>query len=122
MHLFQECTYDHVVVFDGDDSSARSLGKFCGALVPDPVTSSGNRMFMLFFSDASVQRKGFEAEHSTGRSILYNVLFYITLKMLKPKINHTCNWVLSLKPMENKKKIFFKEKLKPKLAEKKKNK
>ncbi|BFZ17237.1 hypothetical protein BsWGS_20276 [Bradybaena similaris] len=61
----QECTYDHVVVFDGDDSSARSLGKFCGALVPDPVTSSGNRMFMLFFSDASVQRKGFEAEHST---------------------------------------------------------
>lgn len=120
MHLFQECTYDHVVVFDGDDSSARSLGKFCGALVPDPVTSSGNRMFMLFFSDASVQRKGFEAEHSTGRSILYNVLFYITLKMLKPKINHTCNWVLSLKPMENKKKIFFKEKLKPKLAAKKK--
>jgi len=61
----QECTYDHVLVYDGDDSSARSLGKFCGALVPEAVTSSGNEMFMLFYSDASVQRKGFEAEHDT---------------------------------------------------------
>ncbi|XP_059152837.1 tolloid-like protein 1 isoform X2 [Physella acuta] len=61
----QECTYDHVVVFDGDDSTAETIGKYCGALVPEPVTSTRNRMFMIFFSDASVQRKGFEAEHDT---------------------------------------------------------
>ncbi|CAL1528874.1 unnamed protein product [Lymnaea stagnalis] len=61
----QECTYDHVVVFDGEDRNARSIGIFCGAVVPDPVVSSGNRMFMIFFSDASVQRKGFEIEHRT---------------------------------------------------------
>ncbi|RUS82728.1 hypothetical protein EGW08_009508 [Elysia chlorotica] len=61
----QECTYDHVLVYDGEDSNARQLGMFCGAIMPEPVTSSGNKMFMLFFSDASVQRKGFEAIHDT---------------------------------------------------------
>ncbi|XP_046557391.1 LOW QUALITY PROTEIN: bone morphogenetic protein 1-like [Haliotis rubra] len=61
----QECTYDHIIVFDGDDNSARSLGKFCGSKQPDPITSSGNRMYMVFYSDASVQRKGFHAEHES---------------------------------------------------------
>lgn len=61
----QECTYDHIVVFDGDDTNARSLGVFCGSAVPEPITSSGNTMFMVFYSDASVQRKGFEAEYQS---------------------------------------------------------
>ncbi|PVD37829.1 hypothetical protein C0Q70_00431 [Pomacea canaliculata] len=61
----QECTYDHVVLFDGDDNNARSLGLFCGGATPDPITSSGNSMYMVFYSDASVQRKGFEAEYES---------------------------------------------------------
>lgn len=63
----QECTYDHVVLFDGDDNNARSLGLFCGGATPDPITSSGNSMYMVFYSDASVQRKGFEAEYESGK-------------------------------------------------------
>lgn len=65
----QECTYDHIVVFDGDDTNARSLGVFCGSAVPEPITSSGNTMFMVFYSDASVQRKGFEAEYQSGEAL-----------------------------------------------------
>ncbi|XP_076459085.1 tolloid-like protein 1 [Babylonia areolata] len=61
----QECTYDHIVVFDGDNTNARSLGVFCGSAIPDAITSSGNTMFMVFYSDASVQRKGFEAEYKS---------------------------------------------------------
>ncbi|XP_076463979.1 tolloid-like protein 1 [Babylonia areolata] len=61
----QECTYDHIVLFDGDDTNARSLGVFCGSAIPDAITSSGNTMFMVFYSDASVQRKGFEAEYTS---------------------------------------------------------
>ncbi len=62
----QECTYDHVEIFDGHDVLARSLGKFCGAKVPYPIIASGNAMFMTFYSDASVQRKGFHATHTTS--------------------------------------------------------
>lgn len=62
----QECAYDHLEVYDGPDSLAPILGRFCGSKTPDPVVASGSRLFLRFYSDASVQRKGFQAVHSTG--------------------------------------------------------
>ncbi|XP_044539963.1 bone morphogenetic protein 1-like, partial [Gracilinanus agilis] len=61
-----ECTYDHLEVYDGRDAKAPVLGRFCGSKKPEPVLATGNRMFLRFFSDNSVQRKGFQASHSTG--------------------------------------------------------
>ncbi|XP_060072061.1 tolloid-like protein 1 [Ylistrum balloti] len=61
----QECTYDHIEIFDGKDSNARSLGRFCGSSIPRPISSNSNVMYMVFYSDASVQRKGFHANHKT---------------------------------------------------------
>lgn len=62
----QECTYDHLEVYDGPDSLAPILGRFCGSKKPDPVVASSSSLFLRFYSDASVQRKGFQAVHSTG--------------------------------------------------------
>ncbi|XP_071478891.1 bone morphogenetic protein 1 homolog [Diadema antillarum] len=61
----QECAYDRLVVYDGETDEEQVLGRFCGAVVPDPVISSSNHMFISFYSDASVSRKGFSASHST---------------------------------------------------------
>ncbi|KAI6073610.1 Metalloendopeptidase [Aix galericulata] len=61
----QECTYDHLEIYNGKDAKAPVLGRFCGAKEPEPVVSSGNKMFLKFVSDNSVQKKGFEATHST---------------------------------------------------------
>ncbi|NXC49902.1 BMP1 protein, partial [Penelope pileata] len=61
----QECAYDHLELYDGRDARAPLLGRFCGAKEPEPITSSSNRMFLKFVSDNSVQKKGFEATHST---------------------------------------------------------
>uniref|UniRef100_A0A4W3GTR3 Metalloendopeptidase n=1 Tax=Callorhinchus milii TaxID=7868 RepID=A0A4W3GTR3_CALMI len=61
----QECVYDHVEVRDGLGQEAAILGRFCGSKIPEPLVTTGNRMFISFFSDASVQRKGFQAKHST---------------------------------------------------------
>lgn len=41
------------------------LGRFCGSKKPEPVLATGNRMFLRFYSDNSVQRKGFQASHAT---------------------------------------------------------
>ena len=71
-----ECTYDNVQIYDGQSEQNRSLGRYCGSNgVPDPIISRGNHMLMLFYSDASVQRKGFRATHSTGsfRKIIINL-------------------------------------------------
>lgn len=62
----QECAYDHLEVYDGPDTQAPILGRFCGSKKPDPVVAAGSSLFLRFYSDASVQRKGFQAEHSTG--------------------------------------------------------
>ncbi|GAB1598696.1 tolloid-like protein 2 [Argonauta hians] len=61
----QECTYDHIEIFDGDSHDSQTLGRFCGNKIPHSIYSSGNKMHMIFYSDASVQRKGFSAVHST---------------------------------------------------------
>ncbi|KGL74973.1 Tolloid-like 1, partial [Tinamus guttatus] len=61
----QECAYDHLEVFDGETEKSPILGRLCGNKLPDPLIATGNKMFLRFISDASVQRKGFQATHST---------------------------------------------------------
>lgn len=65
MESHQECAYDHIVIYDGDSTDAHTLGRFCGSKVPHHIIATSNQMYMVFKSDASVQRKGFFATHST---------------------------------------------------------
>ena len=69
MEAQQECAYDHLEIYDGKDAKAPALGRFCGAKEPEPLVSSGNKMFLKFVSDNSVQKKGFEATHATGTAV-----------------------------------------------------
>ncbi|XP_057177472.1 bone morphogenetic protein 1b isoform X1 [Triplophysa rosa] len=64
MEAHEECAYDHLEMYDGLNSRAPSLGRFCGNKKPLPVVSSGDSMFLRFFSDSSVQKRGFKASHS----------------------------------------------------------
>uniref|UniRef100_A0A671V8B6 Metalloendopeptidase n=1 Tax=Sparus aurata TaxID=8175 RepID=A0A671V8B6_SPAAU len=64
MEAHLECAYDHIEIYDGRDGKAPSMGRFCGTKKPPPITSSGNKLFVRFFSDNSVQKKGFEASHT----------------------------------------------------------
>ncbi|KAF1377489.1 hypothetical protein PFLUV_G00201330 [Perca fluviatilis] len=63
MESHLECAYDHLEIYDGGDTRAPFLGRFCGTKKPSPVVSSGNKMFLRFFSDNSVQKRGFEASY-----------------------------------------------------------
>ncbi|XP_047229438.1 bone morphogenetic protein 1-like isoform X3 [Girardinichthys multiradiatus] len=63
MEAHLECAYDHLEIFDGRDVRAPMLGRFCGTKKPAPVISSSNKMFLHFFSDNSVQKRGFEASY-----------------------------------------------------------
>lgn len=63
----QECAYDHLEAFDGDSDKAPILSRLCGSKLPEPLVSTGSKIYLRFISDASVQRKGFHATHSTGQ-------------------------------------------------------
>ncbi|CAI9722917.1 1 isoform X1 [Octopus vulgaris] len=106
----QECTYDHIEIFDGDSINSQSLGRFCGNKIPHPIYSSGNTMHMIFYSDASVQRKGFSAVHSTvcgGHLVAKkeSMFIYSHAKYGDQNYDNTadCEWVIEA---ENDKKIY----------------
>uniref|UniRef100_A0A8C6T2T2 Metalloendopeptidase n=1 Tax=Neogobius melanostomus TaxID=47308 RepID=A0A8C6T2T2_9GOBI len=63
MEAHMECVYDHLEIYDGRDARSPILGRFCGTKKPSPVISSDNKMFLRFFSDNSVQKRGFEASY-----------------------------------------------------------
>ena len=65
----QECQYDNIEIYDGEDRNGHSLGKFCGSRIPEPIIAGSGNMFISFYSDASVSRKGFRAEHSTSKCV-----------------------------------------------------
>lgn len=71
----QECAYDHLEVFDGETEKSPILGRLCGNKIPEPLVATGNKMFVRFVSDASVQRRGFQATHSTGQQMRALLLF-----------------------------------------------
>ena len=54
-------------VYDGNSTSALVLGKFCGTVVPEPVISTGNNMYIVFITDSSVTNKGFHASYRMKR-------------------------------------------------------
>ncbi|XP_055631741.1 tolloid-like protein 1 [Toxorhynchites rutilus septentrionalis] len=65
VELHQECAYDYIVIHDGDSPDGHTLGRFCGAKLPHPISSTSSEMYMEFNTDSSVQRKGFLASHTT---------------------------------------------------------
>lgn len=68
------CRYDYVAVYDGQDTLAPLLGKFCGAVLPPDLRSSTNQLFIIFRTDASVNGIGWRATYSEtlgGSMLLY---------------------------------------------------
>ena len=57
------CSCDHVEVRDGGSEDSSKLGKFCGAVKPAPVHSSGRSMWVEFDSDFTRNEKGFLATY-----------------------------------------------------------
>lgn len=55
------CQYDFVLVMDGPPASPVPLGKFCGNSTQEYIESRSNVMTILFKSDSTKTKKGFEA-------------------------------------------------------------
>lgn len=104
----QECAYDYVAIYNGDSVESFTLGKFCGSKLPHPISASSNEMFMVFKSDASVQRQGFTATHSTacGGHLMATTRvkhFYSHAKFADNNYDHNadCDWTIEAEPGRN---------------------
>ncbi|XP_076455418.1 tolloid-like protein 2 [Babylonia areolata] len=61
----RNCTFDYLEIRDGLQTSS-VIGRYCNTSLPGTKRTSGNRMWIRFFSDGSVVRRGFRA---TFRSV-----------------------------------------------------
>lgn len=58
--------YDHLEVRDGTDENAPILAMLCGFSPPNPVKSTSNKIYIKFFSDDSVMKRGFSLKFLKG--------------------------------------------------------
>ena len=58
-----DCDYDYLIIYDGpDDSSSQIETKLCGNTNPTEIESSGTTIHILFHTDSSEQRGGFQIQ------------------------------------------------------------
>jgi len=60
VELSENCVYDHLSVFDGDDDQSPTVGVYCGKRMPQElIQSTGSTLFLAFVSDAEDGGNGF---------------------------------------------------------------
>ncbi|KAH9514313.1 hypothetical protein Btru_028693, partial [Bulinus truncatus] len=102
-HLEQHsnCGFDYLQV---QNSSSASLGKFCGAIVPSPVFLTDNMATLVFKTDYSVSRKGFDVIYISSTQgpgcggNLTGLNFGVFTSPGFPRnssIAQTCSWLIS---------------------------
>ena len=62
------CSDDWVEVHDGDIGG--NAQRFCGATIPDPITSSGSSMTLVFKSNSNNRHSGFMIRVDIGENYL----------------------------------------------------
>ncbi|KAL5009945.1 hypothetical protein ScPMuIL_012250 [Solemya velum] len=60
-----DCRYDYVNIYDGFLEDSPRLAQYCGKAVPPNDESSQNTMKVVFYSDGTVNRKGFSALYTS---------------------------------------------------------
>jgi len=64
----QNCYYDYVEIFDGDNENATKLATLCGNeenMPNEPYYSTFNSMYITFTTDNSIEGRGFKANYTT---------------------------------------------------------
>lgn len=66
--------YDHLEIRDGADDKAPVLAMLCGYNIPPPVKSTSNQIYIKFFSDDSVMKRGFSLKYLAGIAMYYTCI------------------------------------------------
>ena len=56
------CKFDGLEIRNGANNYSPLIGLFCGDIMPDPIKSFSNQLYIKFYSDSSRNEKGFQLE------------------------------------------------------------
>ncbi|XP_043916230.1 cubilin-like [Protopterus annectens] len=91
------CSWDYIEVRDGDTETDPLIGKYCGSVIPEPITSNSNRLWIKFKSDASVTKGGFRAIYQVACGGVYSGEGEIRSPYYPNAYPHgkECQWVIT---------------------------
>uniref|UniRef100_A0A8C3I7Z9 Cubilin n=1 Tax=Chrysemys picta bellii TaxID=8478 RepID=A0A8C3I7Z9_CHRPI len=63
LEFHPKCSSDYLAVYDGNSSSAKMLGKFCGNQIPESIRSTRDTLYVKLRTDGHFEGRGFLAEY-----------------------------------------------------------
>uniref|UniRef100_A0A915JRJ6 CUB domain-containing protein n=1 Tax=Romanomermis culicivorax TaxID=13658 RepID=A0A915JRJ6_ROMCU len=96
--------YDYLEIYDGFLDTGPLLGKYCGNKSPGTIISSGDQMYLHFFTDFSIEMSGFEIaikvqDAECGRTfMLTNAVETIQQTFTSEKPFSRCRWLVETEP------------------------
>uniref|UniRef100_A0A6A7FUH2 Cubilin n=1 Tax=Hirondellea gigas TaxID=1518452 RepID=A0A6A7FUH2_9CRUS len=108
------CSYDYLMLFDGNDRTAPLLLQHCGSSVPSPAVwrSSGNSLTIRLKADPNIQSRGFKANYTTGCGARIPIHPGMTGELKSPnypsnfRAGVTCTWHLEASEGERVQLVF----------------
>nr|KAI8744291.1 deleted in malignant brain tumors 1 protein-like [Biomphalaria glabrata] len=99
-----ECSQDFVYVFDGSDSAAQLMGRYCDTPSEMVLVSTANLLYVVFTSDTAITKRGFYANYTALEKIssCNEVLTNLTGEFTSPYYpmyypNHAdCSWLIEV--------------------------
>lgn len=61
MEISSGCRNDYIQIFDGSDSTAPLIGRYCGNDMPDSVVSTANFLTIVMVTNGDISSRGFIA-------------------------------------------------------------
>ncbi|KAM4828885.1 cubilin [Thomomys bottae] len=95
-----ECTQDFLEVRDGGDNNSPLLGKYCGTLLPNPVFSQRNKLYLRFKSNSNISNRGYEILWTSSSSGCGGTLYEDSGLFTSPGFPNTypnnshCEWTI----------------------------
>ncbi|EDV28196.1 uncharacterized protein TRIADDRAFT_53560 [Trichoplax adhaerens] len=59
------CDSDYVALYNGQDTNAQLVGKYCGSSLPSVYTTTNRHLTVLFVSDEVITSQGFRLTYTT---------------------------------------------------------
>lgn len=101
----EKCESDYLELFEEDDNNDdNNLGKYCGSKFPPALTTSSNRLKLVFRSDSSVRLGGFSVSYTFIDDKSHCVRVYTKTHGFiyspgwpnKYETNKDCSWTISV--------------------------
>ncbi|EZA59389.1 Cubilin [Ooceraea biroi] len=109
----KDCEREYVEIRDGGTDGSRLMGRFCKDVAPSTMTTTGNMMYIYFYTDVAEPKNGFKAVITSGE-VCGGILRGTSGIIKSPNYPHSypknqsCTWLI-IGPTEHTLKLEFRD-------------